>query len=117
MRDLVPSLMSIEYDILRQIDFTKLIKDFAKAKSHKVPGLQSLLLHVYTSGVNASSRSGGRTTEWGGVWEGNPHPTPFGGSVGSVWGGGSAPPPKLFGFMISKWHILVKSEMLNIKFS
>ena len=33
------TLMSIEYDILRQIDFTKLIKDFAKAKSREVPGL------------------------------------------------------------------------------
>jgi len=33
------TLMSIEYDILRQIDFTKLIKDSAKAKSRKVPGL------------------------------------------------------------------------------
>jgi len=35
------TLMSIEYDILRQSDFTKLIKDFAKAKSRKVslPGL------------------------------------------------------------------------------
>jgi len=32
------TIMSIEYDILRQIDFTKLIKDFAKAKSRKVPG-------------------------------------------------------------------------------
>ena len=33
------TLMSIEYDILRQIDFTKSIKDFAKANSRKVPGL------------------------------------------------------------------------------
>ena len=33
------TLLSIEYDILRQIDFTKLIRDFAKAKSRKVPGL------------------------------------------------------------------------------
>ena len=32
-------LINIEYDILRQIDFTILIKDFAKAKSRKVPGL------------------------------------------------------------------------------
>ena len=30
------TLMSIEYDILRQIDFTKLIKDFAKAQCRKV---------------------------------------------------------------------------------
>ena len=30
------TLMSIEYDIFKQIDFTKLIKDFAKAKSRKV---------------------------------------------------------------------------------
>jgi len=30
------TLMSIEYDIFRQIDFTKLIKDYAKAKSRKV---------------------------------------------------------------------------------
>jgi len=33
------TLTSIEYDILRQIDFTKLVKDFAKAKFCKVPGL------------------------------------------------------------------------------
>jgi len=33
------TLLSIEYDILRQIDFTKLIKDFAKSMSRKVPGL------------------------------------------------------------------------------
>ena len=33
------TLISIEYDILRQTDFTKLIKDFAKAKFRKVPGL------------------------------------------------------------------------------
>jgi len=41
MRDLIShlTLMSIEYDILTQIDFTKLIKDFAKAKFRKVPGL------------------------------------------------------------------------------
>jgi len=33
---------------------------------------------VRASGVNASSRLGGRTTEWGGVWEGNtpPHTSP-----------------------------------------
>ena len=33
------TLMSIEYDILREIDFIILIKDFAKAKSRKIPGL------------------------------------------------------------------------------
>ena len=71
----------------------------------------------WASGVNASSRLGGRTTEWGGVWERNtPHPTPIAGSVGRVCGGGSAPPQKIFCFMISKWYILVNSEMLNIKF-
>jgi len=38
------------------------------------------------SGVNASSRLGGRTTEWGGVWEHpSPHLAPFGGLVGRVW--------------------------------
>jgi len=33
---------------------------------------------VWVSGVNASSRLGGRTTEWGGVWERNspPHTPP-----------------------------------------
>ena len=33
------SHLSIEYNIFRQIDFTKLIKDFAKVKSREVPGL------------------------------------------------------------------------------
>jgi len=33
-----------------------------------------LLTSSATSGVNASSRLGGRTTEWGGVWEGNTPP-------------------------------------------
>ncbi|XP_042222750.1 uncharacterized protein LOC121867057 [Homarus americanus] len=33
------ALMSIEYDILREIDFEKLIKNFAAARSRKVPGL------------------------------------------------------------------------------
>ena len=32
------ALMSIECDILREIDFDKLIQDFARAKSRKVPG-------------------------------------------------------------------------------
>ena len=32
-------LMSIEYDILREIDFDKLIQDFARVKSRKVSGL------------------------------------------------------------------------------
>ena len=33
------TLMSTEYDILREIDFNQLIQDFAKMKSRKVPGL------------------------------------------------------------------------------
>ena len=33
------ALMSIEYDILREIDFDKLIQDFARVKSRKVSGL------------------------------------------------------------------------------
>ena len=32
------TLMSTEYDILREIDFNQLIQDFAKMKSRKVPG-------------------------------------------------------------------------------
>ena len=32
-------LMSIKYDILREIDFDKLIQDFARVKSRKVSGL------------------------------------------------------------------------------
>ena len=47
---------------------------------------------------------GGRTTEWVGVWGGehpSPHPNTFGGSVERVWEGGSAPPPKIFCFLIS----------------
>ena len=31
------ALMSIECDILREVDFNKLIQDFARAKSRKVP--------------------------------------------------------------------------------
>ena len=33
------ALMSTEYDILREIDFYKLIQDFARVKSRKVSGL------------------------------------------------------------------------------
>jgi len=33
------AIMSIESDILREIDFTAVINDFAVAKSRKVPGL------------------------------------------------------------------------------
>ena len=33
------ALMSIEYDILREIDFGELIQDFARVKSRKVSGL------------------------------------------------------------------------------
>lgn len=33
------TLMSIEYDILRETDFDKLIQDFARVKSRKLPGL------------------------------------------------------------------------------
>ena len=32
------AVMSIEYDILREIDFYKLIQDFARVKSRKVSG-------------------------------------------------------------------------------
>ena len=32
------ALMSVECDILREIDFDKLIQDFARVKSRKVPG-------------------------------------------------------------------------------
>ena len=33
------ALMSIEYNILRETDFNKMIKDFARVKSRKVSGL------------------------------------------------------------------------------
>ena len=52
-----------------------------------------------TSGINASSRVGGRSAEGCGVWA-----------------GGSAFPQKIFSFVISKWHILVNSEVLNLKY-
>ena len=37
-KDKCLALMSIEYDILREIDFDKLIQDFARVKSRKVSG-------------------------------------------------------------------------------
>ena len=33
------AIMSIEYDILRELDFNNLVKDFAAQKARKVPGL------------------------------------------------------------------------------
>lgn len=33
------AIMSIEYDMLRELDFSNLVKEFAKQKSRKVPGL------------------------------------------------------------------------------
>ena len=46
-----------------------------------------------------------RVQGWGGTKRGR-----------GVWGGGSAPPQKIFCFVISKWHILVNSEVVNLKF-
>ena len=33
------AIMSVEYDILRELDFNNLVKDFAAQKARKVPGL------------------------------------------------------------------------------
>ena len=33
------AIMSIEYDIVRELDFNNLVKDFAAQKARKVPGL------------------------------------------------------------------------------
>jgi len=42
---------------------------------------------------------------------------PKGWGVGERSGEGAVPPPqKIFCFVISKWHILVNSEVVNLKF-
>jgi len=64
------------------------------------------------SGVNASSRLGGRSSEGDGVW-GGVFPSPPG--EGSREG--QCPlPRKLFCFVILIRHILVNYEVLNLKY-
>jgi len=58
------------------------------------------------SGVNASSKLGERSAEMCGVW-----PVGWCVAIGERSGEG-----QIFSFVISKWHILVNSEVLNSKF-
>jgi len=67
-----------------------------------------------SSGVNASSRLGGRSAKGDGAWGHGE-----GVFTSPAWGSGEVavpPPQKILCFVISKWRILVNSKVLNLKY-